>query len=56
MLAGGGDEPQAAGWAAMGVSVLIVGLLSLAVAIVLIVFYCTPGTPGANRFGPPPEV
>jgi uncharacterized membrane protein YhaH (DUF805 family) len=56
MFAGGGDEPQAAGWAAMGVSMLIVCLIALAVAIVLIVFYCTPGTAGANRFGPPPEV
>jgi uncharacterized membrane protein YhaH (DUF805 family) len=34
---------------------LLIGLLPFIGAIVLIVFYCLPGTPGENRFGPSPE-
>lgn len=34
----------------------IVGLASLAVAVVLIYFWCQPGDPGPNAYGPPPPV
>ena len=40
-----------------GTLVMLAGLLSLVGligAIVLLVFYCLPGTPGPNRFGPDP--
>jgi uncharacterized membrane protein YhaH (DUF805 family) len=40
----------------LGTSMVIVGVVYLAVLIVLIVFYCTRGTPGPNRFGPEPVV
>ena len=49
-------EDPAAGLAGLGASMVIVGLVYLAVLIVLIVFYCTRGTPGPNRFGPEPVV
>jgi uncharacterized membrane protein YhaH (DUF805 family) len=45
-----------AGMAGMGMSMALVGIVYLAVLVVLIVFYCTRGTPGANRFGPEPAV
>jgi uncharacterized membrane protein YhaH (DUF805 family) len=45
-----------AGMAGMGMSMVLVGVVYLAVLIVLIVFYCTRGTPGPNRFGPEPAV
>ena len=32
---------------------LLIGFVPLIGAIVLLIFYVTPGTPGANRFGPP---
>jgi len=32
----------------------IFSLIGLVGAIVLLVFYCLPGTPGSNRFGPDP--
>ena len=32
----------------------ILGLLSLGVALVLIWFWCQPGDPGPNAYGPPP--
>jgi len=34
----------------------IIGLLSLGVAVVLIWFWCQPGDPGPNAYGPPPPV
>ena len=38
----------------MMVAVLIVGLGFLVYSIVLLVFYCLPGTSGPNRYGPDP--
>jgi uncharacterized membrane protein YhaH (DUF805 family) len=35
---------------------LLLGLIPLIGAIILIVWFCTRGTPGPNRFGPPPMV
>jgi len=32
----------------------VLGLIGLACCIVLLVFYCLPGTPGDNRYGPNP--
>jgi uncharacterized membrane protein YhaH (DUF805 family) len=49
------DDPVAA-LAGLGISMAIAGLVYLAVFVVLIVFYCTRGTPGPNRFGPKPVV
>lgn len=37
-------------------SLSILGLLSLGVAGVLIYFWCQPGNPGSNAYGPPPPV
>lgn len=34
---------------------ILIGLIPLIGAIVLIVFYCTDGTRGPNRFGPDPK-
>ncbi len=34
----------------------ILGLASLALAVVLIWFWCQPGDPGPNAYGPPPPV
>jgi len=34
---------------------LLLGLIPLVGAIVLLVFYCTEGTAGPNRFGPDPK-
>ena len=34
---------------------LLWGLIPLIGSIMLIVFYCTDGTPGPNRFGPDPK-
>lgn len=34
---------------------LLIGLIPLIGGIVLLVFYCTDGTPGTNRFGPDPK-
>jgi uncharacterized membrane protein YhaH (DUF805 family) len=34
---------------------ILLGLIPLVGAIVLLVFYCTDGTPGPNRFGPDPK-
>ena len=33
-----------------------IGLITLVVAVVLIYFWCQPGTPGDNAYGPPPPV
>ncbi len=41
------DTDRSAWW-------LLIGLIPLIGAIVLIVFYVLPGTPGPNRFGPQP--
>lgn len=51
-----GGDAALDGMAAMGATMFLVGILGIAVAIVLLVFYCTPGTPGPNRFGPPEAV
>jgi uncharacterized membrane protein YhaH (DUF805 family) len=32
---------------------MLIGLIPLVGALVLLVFYVLPGTPGSNRFGPP---
>ena len=34
---------------------ILLGLIPLIGAIVLLVFYLTPGTPGSNRYGPDPK-
>lgn len=34
---------------------ILIGLIPLVGAIVLLVFYCTDGTKGPNRFGPDPK-
>ena len=36
------------------VGVMILGLAFLVYSIALLVFYCLPGTPGENRYGPDP--
>lgn len=33
---------------------LLISLIPLIGGVVLLIFYVLPGTPGANRFGPPP--
>jgi uncharacterized membrane protein YhaH (DUF805 family) len=48
--ANSGSPPSLAGAAAMG----IFGLLFFVYSIVLLVFWCLPGTKGANRFGEDP--
>lgn len=48
-----GGEPSGS-VAAMGGVVGLIGLLQFVYMIVLIVFYCLPGTAGPNRFGPDP--
>jgi uncharacterized membrane protein YhaH (DUF805 family) len=54
MFFGGPGADPFAGFAALGTGLMLTALISLIVLIVLIVFYCTRGTPGANRYGPPP--
>jgi uncharacterized membrane protein YhaH (DUF805 family) len=34
----------------------VIGLITLVVAVVLIYFWCQPGTAGDNAYGPPPPV
>ena len=34
---------------------ILMGLIPLVGAILLLVYYCTEGTPGPNRFGPDPK-
>ena len=34
---------------------ILLGLIPIVGVIVLLVFYCTEGTPGPNRFGPDPK-
>lgn len=33
---------------------VLISLIPFVGSVVLLVFYCLPGTPGPNRFGPPP--
>lgn len=50
-----GDETAAiAGLATMGAGLMLIAILDLIILIVALVFYVTPGTPGPNRYGPPP--
>ncbi|MDI5964315.1 DUF805 domain-containing protein [Streptomyces sp. SL13] len=42
------DTDKSAGW-------IFIALIPLIGAIVLLVFTCTAGTPGPNRFGPDPK-
>ena len=54
---GGGDLTTAGSSSAfMGlmIAAMIVGFVLFIYMVVLLVFYCMPGTPGANRFGPDP--
>ena len=37
-------------------SMAILGLLCLGIGVVLIYFWCQPGDPGPNAYGPPPPV
>jgi uncharacterized membrane protein YhaH (DUF805 family) len=53
MKAGNAPPDPAAFGAGFGV-VGLIGLLQFVYMIVLIVFYCLPGTAGPNRFGPDP--
>jgi uncharacterized membrane protein YhaH (DUF805 family) len=53
MKAGNTSPDPAAFGAGFGV-VGLIGLLQFVYMIVLIVFYCLPGTAGPNRFGPDP--
>lgn len=41
------DTDRSAWW-------IFIGLVPLVGSIALLVFYCLPGTPGPNRFGPAP--
>jgi uncharacterized membrane protein YhaH (DUF805 family) len=50
VLAGGGLAAAIGGFAVTG----LLGLITLIGAIVLIIFYVMPGTPGENRYGPNP--
>ena len=50
VAAGGGAGAAMGGLAVTG----LLGVITLVAAIVIIVFYVTPGTPGDNRFGPNP--
>jgi uncharacterized membrane protein YhaH (DUF805 family) len=54
MMFGGGEIDGMSGLAAMGTGLMLTALIFLIVLIVLLVFYCTPSTPGPNRYGPPP--
>jgi len=53
MKAGNAPPDPAAFGAGFGIAGLL-GLLQFVYMIVLIVFYCLPGTAGPNRFGPDP--
>ena len=33
---------------------VLIGIIPIIGLVVLIIFYATPGTPGANEYGPPP--
>lgn len=53
-MMGGSDTAAVAGMATMGMGFLAISLINLVIAIVALVFYVTPGTPGPNTYGPPP--
>ena len=47
------------GFLVFGPTLAIIGLVNLAVLVVtlvLIYFWCQPGDPGSNAYGPPPPV
>ena len=50
--AGAADPEQALGGAMVGT--MFLGLVMMVYGIALIVFYCLPGTKGANKYGPDP--
>ena len=54
LMSGGSETAGMMGLAGMGATMVLVWLVNLAVLIVFLVFYCTAGTPGPNRFGPAP--
>lgn len=43
------DTDRSAWW-------ILIGLLPFIGGLVLLVFYCLPGTPGPNKYGPPPGI
>jgi uncharacterized membrane protein YhaH (DUF805 family) len=53
-MAGGMASGSSAGMIAGAGVAMIFLLIGAACAIVLLVFYCLPGTPGDNRYGPNP--
>lgn len=56
MALSGADNPGEPSSAFMGIfmAAMILGIALFIYMIVLLVFYCMPGTPGANRYGPDP--
>lgn len=54
MMMSGQDTAALAGLATMGAGFLLIAIIDIAIVIVAIVFYVTPGTPGPNTYGPPP--
>lgn len=54
MMMSGEDTAAVAGLATMGAGFLLIAIIDIAILIVAIVFYVTPGTPGPNTYGPPP--
>jgi uncharacterized membrane protein YhaH (DUF805 family) len=54
MMMSGETAGMAAGFATMGAGFLLIAIIDIAIAIIAIVFYVTPGTPGENTYGPPP--
>jgi len=55
MMMSGDSAGMAAGFATMGAGFLLIAVIDLAIAIIAIVFYVTPGTLGPNTYGPPPS-
>lgn len=53
-MRGGNTPPDPSAFGAGFGIVGLIGLLQFVYMIVLIVFYCLPGTPGPNRFGADP--
>lgn len=54
MMMSGQDTAALAGFATMGAGFLLIAIIDIAILIVAIVFYVTPGNPGPNTYGPPP--
>ena len=52
--AAGGVAPPPDASGPLFIATTILGLVMFIYAIALLVFFCLPGTPGANRFGPDP--